>query len=78
MKLIPLEELPKRKPQNNKIAYVLDEFMAMDAKIVEIDPIAEGYANSASLYGLFHVNIKRYGYPCKAFVRNKKIYLTKL
>lgn len=60
-----------------KLTVVLDEFMAMEAEIVMIDPIEEGYKSARSLYGLVHYGIKRGGYPFKVSTNKGKVYLKK-
>lgn len=78
MKLTVVKELPRAKKRSNRdIRGMLDEFAAMDATIVEIDPIAEGYKAPSSLSSVIGKAIVRDGYPYKVIQRNKKVYLIK-
>lgn len=77
MKLTPVEKIPGRKAPN-RWGTVLDEFMAMDAKIVEIDVVAEGYKSAKSAYSAIWYAIKKSQYGIKFYIRDNKIYLQKL
>lgn len=80
MTLTSVKELPKRKPFNTNLTMVFKEFMSMDAKIVRIDPIKEGYKTPTSLAASFSKALKRGEYFGKIRViqRNGMVYLIKI
>lgn len=77
MKLIPVKDIPSRHYKACKLQSALEEFSKMDAKIVMIDPIAEGYSTPNGMVSSMWKAIKRYGYPMKVHLCQGKIYLEK-
>lgn len=78
MNLKVVNEIQESKKYHN-VRFVLEEFMRMDATIVEIDPIREGYKNVSSARSSFIVSIKRHGYKNTIVTRayKDKLYLIK-
>lgn len=78
MNLKIVDKLPESKSHRN-IRLVLEEFVHMNAKIVEIDPIKEGYKNPHSAQTAFSTSIRRYNYKNSIIARTcgDKLYLIK-
>lgn len=58
----------------------LEEFMSLDAQIIEVDPIKEGYANPRSFQTAICESIRRHRYKGRitTYMRDDKVYLKKL
>lgn len=78
--LTPVEELPKRKhnpTEMHDLIGTLEGFMAMSAKIVQVQLSATDFKNIMVANQSFTIAIRKYGYPIKVHIRNGGLYLIK-
>lgn len=74
------EIIAKKKHMYSRVRFTIEEFIRMDANVVEIDPYAEGYSSPQSARSSFYVSIRNAGYKnsIKAITTNGKLYLIKI
>lgn len=76
-----LSDLPKSGGMlyRHNIKAFIEEFMNIDAQIIEVDPIKEGYKSPESMQSTVINAAKRYGYEgrIKSKLIDKKLYFIK-
>lgn len=79
MKYKIVNSVPKRAGTYHDIRNFLKEFNALDAQVIEIDPIEEGYANKRSMQSAVSNAITKYGYKGRMHTSlvNEKVYIYK-
>lgn len=80
MNLIVANEIPRPRSRKNyeQIYRALEEFSKMDADIVKIDAIKEGYKKAMYCAKGFTYAVKRYGFRVRVFQRGTFVYLEKI
>ena len=84
MIFIPVEEIPKKRTpkagefvEYKSVHDYLKEFMKMDVKYAKVSINRFDYASDTSACTVFHVSIKRHGFPIKVVRRGEDIYLVR-
>lgn len=78
--LTPVEKLPKREhnpTQQHDMIGILNGFMAMSAKIAQVQFGGTDFANVTVAYQCIFNAVKLHGYPVKVCIRNGGLYLIK-
>lgn len=79
MKMVKVDDRLYKVRRLRKWATVFEEFLAMDANVVELEGIMNEY-NGIPYYVTANINTsaKHFGYRVRAFTRGGRVYLTKL
>lgn len=79
MKMVKVDDQFYKARRLTKWATVFEEFIAMDANVVELEGIMDDYNGvPARVAANISASARRFGYRVRAFSRGGKVYLTKL
>lgn len=73
MKLVEVEDVPKRKAKNCNLRMLLNEFMSSSSEIVKVEGLEHKNVNIAR--SCFWRSITTGGYPISVKVRGNDLYL---
>lgn len=78
MKLIPVNEIPKKSTTKKRLQSLIEEFVDSTDTMVRIDFTPDDYKSATVCCSCMRIAIKRSGRPIGATLRSGKVYLYKI